>query len=149
MDSLHNQPRPLPTPSSPLAETNQLGILLSRDLIFTTKVKGTAAELGYQVLVAGDPSQAKRLIEARQPRSYLRRSNRRRARDGAELDCLPRARAPGAWFVAFGPHVEADTLAMAKDVGCQVVMPRSKFAAELPDLIHRYFDGTMNNVLKP
>ena len=44
-----------------------------------------------------------------------------------------------AWFVAFGPHVEADSLAAAKAAGCQVVLPRSKFTAELPELMQRYF----------
>ena len=35
-----------------------MGLLLSRDLIFTSKIKGTAAELGYPMMVAGDDSQA-------------------------------------------------------------------------------------------
>ena len=44
------------------------------------------------------------------------------------------------WFVAFGPHVEADALVAAKTAGCQIVMPRSKFSAELPDLLRRFFN---------
>ena len=47
-----------------------------------------------------------------------------------------------AWFVAFGPHVDADALAAAKAAGCQTAMPRSKFASELPELIQHYFSHT-------
>jgi hypothetical protein len=42
--------------------------------------------------------------------------------------------------VAFGPHVDANALVAAKAAGCQVVMPRSKFSAELPDLLRCYFN---------
>ena len=42
---------------------------------------------------------------------------------------------PETWLVAFGPHVEALALAEAKAAGCQVVLPRSKFAGELPTLL--------------
>ena len=48
---------------------------------------------------------------------------------------------PGTPFVAFGSHVDADALDAARDAGCDPVLPRSKFTAELPDLIRRYFEG--------
>jgi hypothetical protein len=46
---------------------------------------------------------------------------------------------PDVWFVAFGPHVDEEALAAAKAAGCQVVLPRSKFASDLPRLMRWYF----------
>jgi hypothetical protein len=46
---------------------------------------------------------------------------------------------PDVWFVAFGPHVEEEALANAKIAGCQVVLPRSKFADRLPTLMQSYY----------
>ena len=40
---------------------------------------------------------------------------------------------------AFGPHVESEALARAKAAGCHVVLPRSKFAGDLPRLLQLYF----------
>ena len=55
------------------AGSGKTGLLLSRDLIFTTKIKGTAAELGYSMMVAGSESQAQSMIEAHRPRVILGR----------------------------------------------------------------------------
>jgi hypothetical protein len=40
-------------------------------------------------------------------------------------------------LVAFGSHVDTESLAAARTAGCVEVMPRSKFSAELPALIRR------------
>jgi CheY-like chemotaxis protein len=55
----------------------------------------------------------------------------------ARLDVLAairllRARGP---VVAFGPHLDADKLKAARAAGAQRVLARSKFVAELPQLI--------------
>ena len=47
------------------------GILLSRDLIFTAKITGTARELGRRILVAGDLALASSLIEQWHPRAVF------------------------------------------------------------------------------
>lgn len=41
-----------------------------------------------------------------------------------------RALAPGAFIVAFGPHVDAAALADARDAGADRVLPRSRFFAD-------------------
>ena len=43
--------------------------------------------------------------------------------------------------MAFGSHVDTEALAAARAAGCDPVMPRSKFTAELAKLIERYFRG--------
>ncbi len=47
--------------------------------------------------------------------------------------------APGTTFVAFGSHVDRDALEAASSAGCDRVMPRSKFSAELPELMRDLF----------
>src|SRR5206468_2784299 len=55
----------------------------------------------------------------------------------AALLALTKA-APGTPFVAFGSHVDTASLAAAAASGCDPVLPRSRFSAELPELIRRY-----------
>jgi CheY-like chemotaxis protein len=114
------------------------GLLLSRDLMFTVKITGTARELGREVKVAGDVDRASALIAELHPQVVFvdlasgslaapEAVSRLRAEAG---DDVP--------FVAFGSHVDTEALAAARDAGCREVMPRSKFTMQLPDLIRRY-----------
>jgi len=45
----------------------------------------------------------------------------------------------GYLVCAFGSHVDVEYARAARSAGCQVVMPRSKFSAELPTLMRQYF----------
>jgi len=59
---------PSPIDAVPVpADAGPTGILLSRDLIFTSKVTGTARELGHRVLVAGTSSLGIRSAEPSLP----------------------------------------------------------------------------------
>jgi hypothetical protein len=115
---------------------------LCRDLIFTTKVKETAASLGFQMLVASDELLAKSLIETQRPRVVLVDLTAGALAAPSALRAYRELAGSDAWFVAFGPHVEADTLAAARAAGCQAVMPRSKFTALLPLLMRQWFSGS-------
>jgi hypothetical protein len=114
-------------------------------LIFTAKVKGTAGELGYQLLVSGDVGSARSVIAASRPRAVFIDLT-------AGAVALPTAMigyrelaSRETWFVAFGPHVEAETLAAAKAAGCHLVLPRSRFAAELPAILKRCYSKPAND----
>ena len=114
------------------------GLLLSRDLMFTVKITGTARELGREVKVAGDVDRASALIAELHPRAVFVDLA---AGPLAAPDALARLQAEaGAHvpFIAFGSHVDAQALAAAREAGCREVMPRSKFTLQLPDLIRRY-----------
>jgi DNA-binding NarL/FixJ family response regulator len=112
------------------------GLLLSRDLIFTSKVTGTARALGVQVLVAGNRGLAAAMIEQWQPRAVFVDLAAGEL-VAPEAIVAYRTIAPGTPFVAFGSHVNTAALGAAKDAGCEVVMPRSRFTVELPELIRR------------
>jgi hypothetical protein len=127
---------PLPQPPS---DRSPIGILLCRDLIFTTKVQGTALSLGYDIAVIGDVSKAKKEIESLHPRLVLIDLTAGELSAPSAMSEYVALAGPEAWLVAFGPHVEALALADAKAAGCQVVLPRSKFAGDLPRLLQFYF----------
>jgi DNA-binding NarL/FixJ family response regulator len=113
------------------------GLLLSRDLIFTSKVTGTARALGRRVMVAGSPALAAQMIEQWRPLVVFVDLAAGDLASPAALIALAKT-APGTPFVAFGSHVDTASLAAAAAAGCDPVLPRSRFTAELPDLIRRY-----------
>jgi DNA-binding NarL/FixJ family response regulator len=46
--------------------------------------------------------------------------------------------APQASIVAFGPHVHRERLAEARDAGCDLVVSRGQFHAEMDSLLERF-----------
>src|SRR5271166_84932 len=50
------------------SDRGQTGLLLCRDLIFTTKIKATAQALGFNINVVGDAQSARLAIEGTRPR---------------------------------------------------------------------------------
>ena len=51
---------------------------------------------------------------------------------GVEQVAAVRASHPKARIVAYGPHVDDDTMAAARDAGADVVLPRSRFFRDIP-----------------
>jgi DNA-binding NarL/FixJ family response regulator len=45
----------------------------------------------------------------------------------------------GPYVVAYGSHVDTETLKAAREAGCDVVLPRSKFVEELPKALPGWF----------
>lgn len=121
------------------------GLLLSRDLIFTCKVKGTAADLGHELIISGNDSEARSIIEVHKPRVVFIDLTATDMATPATLVAYQDLAGPTTWFVAFGPHVDVDALSMAKRAGCHVVLPRSRFSAELPAPMQRYFSQPARN----
>ena len=128
---------PVPAPEGP----GPAGLLLSRDLIFTSKVTGTARMLGRQVLTAGNAALAQAMIEQWKPRAVFVDLA---AGDLVKPEALVAYRTvagPETAFIAFGSHVDTASLAAAEAAGCDPVLPRSRFSAELPELIRRFLGG--------
>jgi hypothetical protein len=125
---------------SPGPEPAPSGIVVGRDLMFTAKVTGTAGELGYRMRVAGDVATARALIEELRPRIILVDLAAGELAASQALGEYRRLAGPSAWLVAVGPHVDAQRLAEAREAGCQLALPRSKFSTDLPALLRRCFD---------
>lgn len=131
-----------PNPSTPPGD-GPTGLLLSRDLIFTSKITGTARALGQRVMVAGNSALAASMIDQWSPKVVFV--------DLAAGDLVTpealiafRAAAPDTPFIAFGSHVDTASLDAASAAGCAEVMPRSKFTNVLPDLIRRYLGDAVS-----
>lgn len=52
-----------------------------------------------------------------------------------------REAAPELPVIAYGSHVDKERLDAARAAGCNEVLPKSKFSAELPALLRCYFEG--------
>jgi hypothetical protein len=117
-------------------ETAHGGVLISRDLFFTSKVTGTARELGGQIEVVPDcPSAAGRVVEGGVCCVFVDL-----AEAGLPLAAfiagLPVDARPDV--IAFGSHVATARLQAAREAGCDAVLPRSRFSAELPALLRKH-----------
>lgn len=133
-----NDPTPPPAPVPSPEGGGPAGLLLSRDLIFTSKITGTARALGHRVMVAGNAALAAAMIGQWRPKVVFVDLAAGDLVSPAALVALRREAGPGTPFLAFGSHVDADALDAARGAGCDPVLPRSRFSAELPDLIRRY-----------
>jgi AmiR/NasT family two-component response regulator len=124
------------------ARDGPAGLLLSRDLIFTSKVTSTARELGHQVLVAGNTALASAMIEQWHPRVVFVDLAAGELASTAAILAFKAVAEASTPFVAFGSHVDAASLDAARAAGCELVLPRSRFSTELPELIVRFLGTT-------
>ena len=120
------------------------GVLLTTNLLFSTMVTGTASALGQEVAVAGDVAEAVDLCRARPP-AYVIIDLGMAEIEIATAVARLREAAGAVPIIAFGSHVDKARLDEARAAGCVEVLPRSKFSADLPALLRRYFDGNGQN----
>lgn len=116
------------------------GLLLTDDLIFSTKVTGTADAVGCRVTVTDDVERAAELCRAEPPRCILLDLSV----PGLEIDAVVqrlRAASAGAPVIAYGSHVDRQRLEAASRAGCHEVLPRSKFSGSLVALLQRYLNS--------
>jgi DNA-binding NarL/FixJ family response regulator len=115
-----------------MANADTSGLLLSDDMIFSSRITGTAQALGLKI----DAVKSAKTLTARakertptcvildlshpelQPSELIRELH-------DACSCMPR-------LVAFGSHVDTATLRAAREAGCDIVLPRSAFVEQLP-----------------
>lgn len=134
-------------------------VALVSDLIFSTKIKSTADQLGLPLSLvrtaqalqdaAGgganmaiidlnaeglDPIEAIRQCKAQAATVQTQPSRNEQAEgeDGGGNTARPPV------VIAFASHVQRDLIQAAEQAGADLVLPRSRFSAELPDLLQRY-----------
>lgn len=106
------------------------GIMLSDDLIFFSRVAGTARANGLTVRQVRTVDALLTLAKDSPPSAVildLQNESLDLPKLLSELKTLPAM----PRMVAFGSHVLADALKAARDVGCDHVMPRSQFVQKL------------------
>lgn len=117
---------------------NIVGLLLADDLMWTSRITGTAQALGYKVLVARTREKLEELARQHQPVSVL-----------FDLDCesvglaevqqIQAAVHHPVRFAAYGSHVDVAALQAARQAGCDPVLPRSQMAERTADVLRLLF----------
>jgi DNA-binding NarL/FixJ family response regulator len=122
----------------PDAPPQPTGLLLSDDLIFTSRIVGTARGLGLSLLAGRTAESLVELARRSPPRCAILDLDN----PGLDLPALLHSLkeiAPGLRVVAYGPHVDAERLRAARAAGCDLVLPRSKFVEQLEKELPGWF----------
>lgn len=121
-----------------------LGLLLCDDLIFTSRITGEARALGLTVKSARSLEQLLDIAQQETPSCVLVDL----AFPGLVLpelfQRLGEACNPSPRVVAYGSHVDTESLRAARLAGCDPVLPRSKFVEELPRALPQWLADTRN-----
>ena len=112
-----------------------VGVLLSDDLIFTSRITATARQLGLELHTAKAQAGLEALAEQQAPRCVILDLGNPGLDVAALLRRLHETGRPMPFVVAYGSHVDAATLRAARAAGCDLVLPRSKFVEELPQAL--------------
>ncbi len=116
------------------------GYLLSDDMMFTSRITGTARDLGFEIKVARSQEALETLLRLPPAAVIVDLAN-----PGLNLSTLltaAKAASSTATIVAYGSHVDSETLKEARKAGCDVVLPRSQFAKRLPELLPGWLSST-------
>ncbi len=114
---------------------SRVGLLISPDLFFTSKVTGTAQALGLRVDSVDDIARATLRLQAGDIGCVLLDLAAPRVSVADLLSAMPdSARVP---IIAFGSHVNVELLESARSAGAEV-MPRSQLSATLPQILRGY-----------
>jgi DNA-binding NarL/FixJ family response regulator len=106
-------------------------ILLSDDLMFTSRITGTARDLGLRVTPARNPAAVVDLAR-RESSTCVIVDIAAAGRDLPDLVARLQELSPPPRVVAYGSHVDTASLQAARVAGCNPVLPRSKFVEVLP-----------------
>ncbi len=117
------------------------GLLFSADLMWISRVTGTAQALNLLIKPARTLEQLEELAQQLAPRcvifdlelakEIIAEATKRVREASAGSPSSPR-------LVAFGSHVDVASLQAARDAGCDPVLPRSKMADQLPELLKQW-----------
>ena len=102
-------------------------VALVRDLLFASRIRGTAKELGVEVLLLRDPQH----LAGAQGSRLLVDLNQ----DGAIEAARQWKEASRGVVIGFVSHVDVETVNRARAAGIDQVLARSRFVELLPDLL--------------
>ena len=117
------------------------GLLLSDDLIFISRITGIAKHLGYQVSSVRNMSQLVERSRENKPACILIDLANPGLDLGKLISQLQETLSPMPRLVAYGSHVDASGLRAARELGCDPVLPRSRFVEDLPVELPGWFQG--------
>jgi hypothetical protein len=114
------------------------------DLFFHAKIRETARAVGIKVeFVKSDKEQIERVIEVAAHHPILvivDLNNLNNAKPIALIKKLRPKLSKASSLIGFVSHVQGELKMEAQEAGCDVVMPRSAFSSNLPNILRRYLD---------
>lgn len=106
------------------------------DLLFSSKIRTVARQVGAELVFARTPDEILQKVRAEGPSLLLVDLN------SAKADPIGTIRAirsdehlAGVRILGFASHVHVDVIRAARDAGADEVLPRSAFAARLPEIL--------------
>jgi CheY-like chemotaxis protein len=111
------------------------GLVLCDDLMFVSRITGTARGLGLALKSARSADALVPMATQQSPGGVIVDLANPGLDIAAFIGRLRETCAPMPRVVAFGSHVDAATLKAARAAGCDLVLPRSQFVEQLPDAL--------------
>ena len=113
-------------------------VLLSNDLTVVSSVQGVCAKIGATMRTVGNLQQATDAVGA-EPVDVVILDLSTPQMDVDGLVIAAKSNAGGApKVIAFGPHVHAERLEAARRAGCDEVVSRGQFFAQLDVILQRW-----------
>ena len=133
------QPEPEPLPAS--VEANSRIFAFIEDLFFMAKIQETAKKLNVKVeFVKSDKEMMEKMQQNGEEKPSLIIFDLNNA--GVKpLTLIPKLKSKlkkGTSIIGFLSHVQGDLKQKAHEVGCDMVLPRSAFSQNLPQLLRRH-----------
>ena len=133
------QPEPEPLPAS--VEANSRIFAFIEDLFFMAKIQETAKKLNVKVeLVKSDKEMMEKMRQNGEEKPSLIIFDLNNA-SVKPLSLIPKLKSKlkkGTSIIGFLSHVQGDLKQKAHEVGCDMVLPRSAFSQNLPQLLRRH-----------
>jgi DNA-binding NarL/FixJ family response regulator len=115
-----------------MASDNPYGLLLSDDMIFSSRITGTAQALGLKIDAVKSTKTLTAQAKERTPTCVILDLSHPELQLQELIRELHDTCSPSPRLVAYGSHVDAATLRAAREAGCDIVLPRSAFVEQLP-----------------
>jgi CheY-like chemotaxis protein len=134
------QPEPEPLPASQ-EEANSRIFAFIEDLFFMAKIQETARKLNVKVeFVKTDKDMMEKMQQngEEKPSLIIFDLNNNSVKPLTLIPKLKNRLKKGTSIIGFLSHVQGDLKQKAHEVGCDMVLPRSAFSQNLPQLLRRH-----------
>ncbi len=115
-----------------------MGLLLTDDMIFSSRITGTAQALGLEIKPMKSIESLKTLARERNPTCLIIDLSHPELQLVKLIRDLKESSSPMPRLVAYGSHVDSATLRAAREAGCDVVLPRSQFVEQLSSQLSQW-----------
>jgi len=137
--SQYPQPEPEPLPAGDVPNSRIFAFI--EDLFFLAKIQETARKLNVKVeFVKNDKDLSDRLQQNgdEKPSLIIFDLNNNNVKPLTLIPKLKSKLKKGTSIIGFLSHVQGDLKQKAHEVGCDMVLPRSAFSQNLPQLLRRH-----------